>query len=130
MSKSSSLPKIVDSISSFWSPHLAATVNDHHIKLAKIDGAFIWHAHPNSDELFYLISGKLTLEIEDVDGKVVQEVLAVGDMFTVPKGIRHKPVAENAVIMMIEKEGTVNTGDQIDSGRTKEVRDARVGTAG
>jgi mannose-6-phosphate isomerase-like protein (cupin superfamily) len=127
MTTSSSLPQIIDSISSFWSPHLAATVNDHHIKVAKIDGAFIWHAHPNSDELFYLISGKLTLELEDPNGKVVENVLAVGDMFTVPKGVRHKPVAENAVIMMVEKEGTVNTGDQVDSDRTKQVTDARTG---
>jgi mannose-6-phosphate isomerase-like protein (cupin superfamily) len=127
MTTSSSLPQIIDSISSFWSPHLAATVNDHHIKVAKIDGAFIWHAHPNSDELFYLISGKLTLELEDPNGKVVENVLAVGDMFTVPKGVRHKPVAENAVIMMVEKEGTVNTGDQVDSDRTKQVTDARAG---
>lgn len=121
MAQPSSLPRIIDSIPAPWSPHLAATVNDHDIKLAKLDGAFIWHAHPNSDELFYLISGKLTLEMED--GK--DQVLAVGDMFTIPAGVRHRPVAENAVAMIIEKQGTVNTGDQVGSERTKEVKDAR-----
>jgi mannose-6-phosphate isomerase-like protein (cupin superfamily) len=126
MAKPSSIPQIIDSITAPWSPHLAATVNDHDVKLAKIDGAFIWHAHPNSDELFYLISGKLTMEMEGPDGTVVAQEMAVGDVLTVPKGLRHKPVADDAVILMIEKQGMVNTGDQVDSERTKEVKDARV----
>lgn len=127
MSKPSSIPQIIDSISAPWSPHLAATVNDHDIKLAKIDGAFIWHAHPNSDELFYLIAGKLTMEMEDADENVVAQEMAVGDMFTVPRGVRHRPVADKATILMIEKQGTVNTGDQVGSDRTAEVKDARAG---
>lgn len=125
MAKASSIPQIVDSISTYWSPHLAATVNDQDIKLAKIDGDFIWHAHPNSDELFYLIAGKLTMEMEGPDETVVAQEMAVGDMLTVPKGMRHRPMANKAVIMMIEKQGTVNTGDQVDSERTTGVKDSR-----
>lgn len=128
---SSSIPQIIASISKPWSPHLVATVNDHDVKVARIDGAFIWHAHPDTDELFYLIEGKLTMEMEiqgdgpDAEVVVVAPEMAVGDMLTVPRGVRHRPVAEKAVILMIEKQGTVNTGDQISSERTAEVKDAR-----
>ena len=121
MSQTTSLPDILDSFTERWSPRLVASINDHHVKVAKIDGAFIWHAHPDSEELFYLLSGKLTMEIKDQESIVMKE----GDMYVVPKGVTHRPVAENAVIMMVEKEGTVNTGDQTDSERTKEVKDVR-----
>lgn len=121
MSKPSSIPTLLDSFTETWSPRLVATINDHHVKVAKIDGEFIWHAHPNSDEIFYLLGGKLRMEIEGQDDVVME----AGDMYTVPKGIRHRPVAENASIMMIEHETTVNTGDQPDSERTKEVKDVR-----
>lgn len=118
-----SIPTLLGSFEEKWSPRLVAAVNDHHIKVAKIDGAFIWHAHPNSDELFYLISGKLKLEIEGQDDVVME----VGDTYVVRKGIKHCPVAENASIMMIEHETTINTGDQAGSDRTKQVKDARGG---
>ncbi|KAM0187003.1 hypothetical protein ACHAPA_002873 [Fusarium lateritium] len=122
MSQTTSVPGVLSSFTEKWSPRLVAAVNDHHVKVAKIDGAFIWHAHPDSEELFYLLSGKLTMEIQGEEPVVMKE----GDMYVVPKGVTHKPVAENAVIMMIEKEDTVNTGDQEDSERTKKVQDARV----
>jgi mannose-6-phosphate isomerase-like protein (cupin superfamily) len=122
MSQATSVPGVLSSFTERWSPRLVAAVNDHHVKVAKIDGAFIWHAHPDSEELFYLLSGKLTMEIQGEEPVVMKE----GDMYVVPKGVTHKPVAENAVIMMIEKEGTVNTGDQEGSERTKKVQDARV----
>lgn len=135
-----SLPGTLASFTETWSPRLVAAVNDTHVKVAKIDGAFIWHSHPNSDELFYLISGKLTLEVEgegeagdnqdNSNGavpKVVDRVeMRVGDMYVVPRGIPHRPVAENAEIMMIEKEGTLNTGDAPVSTFTKQVQDARL----
>ncbi|KAI9155027.1 RmlC-like cupin [Paramyrothecium foliicola] len=121
MSQSTSIPKLFDSFTEKWSPRLVAAINDHHVKIAKIDGEFIWHAHPNSDELFYLISGKLRLKIEGREAVVMQ----VGDMFVVPKGVRHRPVAQDASIMMIEHESTVNTGDQTDSDFTKEPLDVR-----
>ncbi|KAH7312612.1 RmlC-like cupin domain-containing protein [Stachybotrys elegans] len=117
-----SMPKLLDSFTETWSPQLVAAVNDHHVKVAKIDGEFIWHAHPNSDELFYILAGKVTMELEDRD----PVILNLGDVFVVPKGLRHRPVGENATIMMIEHESTVNTGDQTDSDRTKQVKDVRV----
>ncbi|KAF5019807.1 hypothetical protein F66182_8176 [Fusarium sp. NRRL 66182] len=121
MPQTTSIPKVLSSFTDKWSPRLVAAINDHHVKVAKIDGAFIWHAHPDSEELFYLLSGKLTMEIQDQEPVIMKQ----GDMYVVPKGVTHKPVAENAVIMMVEHEGTVNTGDQQSSERTKEVEDAR-----
>jgi quercetin dioxygenase-like cupin family protein len=121
MSKSESVPELLNSFTETWSPRLVAAVNDHHVKVAKLDGEFIWHSHPNSDELFYLLSGKLTVELEGLDDVVMQ----IGDMYVVPKGIRHRPVAENASVMFIEHESTINTGDETNSERTKQVKDVR-----
>lgn len=121
MFRPTSVPSIVASINETWSPRLVASINDHHVKVAKIDGAFIWHAHPDSEELFYLLSGKLQMQIEGQDAVVMAE----GDVFVVPKGVRHKPVAENACIMMVEHESTVNTGDEEGSERTREPVDVR-----
>ncbi|KAM5346267.1 hypothetical protein ACJ41O_009272 [Fusarium nematophilum] len=121
MYQSTSVPGVLSSFTETWSPRLVAAINDHHVKVAKIDGEFIWHSHPDSEELFYLLSGKLKMEIEGQEPVVMKE----GDVFVVPKGVNHKPVAENACIMMVEHQSTVNTGDQEDSERTKEVQDAR-----
>ncbi|PTB65134.1 RmlC-like cupin [Trichoderma citrinoviride] len=121
MSTSESIPKLLDSFTETWSPRLVAAINDHHVKVAKLDGEFIWHAHPNSDELFYLLSGKLTIELEGRDDVVMQ----VGDMFVIPKGLRHRPVAKEASVMLIEHESTVNTGDETDSERTRQIKDVR-----
>ncbi|KAJ4410322.1 hypothetical protein N0V82_009269 [Gnomoniopsis sp. IMI 355080] len=117
------IPHVFGSFQETWHPHLVATVNDHHVKIAKIDGSFIWHSHPDSDEMFYLVSGKLTLELEDLEPVVMKE----GDVFVIPKGVRHRPVAENAHIMMVEHRDTVNTGDEEGSLRTREVMDIRSG---
>ncbi|KAK7973344.1 RmlC-like cupin domain-containing protein [Apiospora saccharicola] len=128
-----SIPETFASFIDHWSPRLVAAVNDQHVKIAKIDGAFIWHAHPDSDELFYLLAGELTLELElggeeeDNNKKVEEVVMQVGDMFVVPKGVRHRPVAKQAHIMMVEKSGTVNTGDTAEgSERTRVPTDVRV----
>ena len=134
-----SIPSTFASFTETWSPRLIAAVNDQHVKIAKIDGSFIFHAHPDSDELFYLLSGELTLEIEseseDVDTQLTQAtqpkaveavVMKVGDVYVVPSGVRHRPVARNAEILIIERNGTVNTGDAKDQRRQKDVVDARV----
>ncbi|KAJ7499372.1 RmlC-like cupin domain-containing protein [Mycena latifolia] len=120
-----SVPETLSSFTDLWAPRLVASVNDQHMKIAKIDGAFIWHSHPDSDELFYLLAGKLTLELEDA--KMTKVVMQVGDVFTVPMGMKHRPVAENAHIMMIEKAGTVNTGDAGISELTRVPEDVRRG---
>lgn len=93
--------------SEHWSPKIIAQLNDYHFKLAKVKGEFIWHDHPETDEVFVVLKGEL--EILFRDGKIS---LNEGEMFVVPKGMEHKPVAENEChILLIEPGGTVNTGD-------------------
>jgi len=91
----------------YWSPRVVAEMNDYQFKLAKVQGEFTWHAHPDTDEVFIIIEGSLDIEFRD--GKVRLEA---GEMFVVPKGVEHKPVAENECrIMLVEPKGTVNTGE-------------------
>jgi mannose-6-phosphate isomerase-like protein (cupin superfamily) len=99
-----------DKLSKFsehWSPRIIAQMNDYHFKIVKVQGEFIWHDHPETDEVFVVLRGQL--EIHFRDGKVV---LNEGEMFVVPKGLEHKPVAEQEChMLLVEPAGTVNTGD-------------------
>jgi mannose-6-phosphate isomerase-like protein (cupin superfamily) len=91
-----------------WQPKVVAEMNDYQFKLVKIQGEFIWHSHAETDEVFMVIAGRLRLEFRD--GKVE---LKPGEMFVVPKGVEHRPVAESECqMMLIEPRGTLNTGDQ------------------
>ena|SRR6266545_4155794 len=95
--------------SEHWSPKIIAQMNDYHFKIVKVQGEFIWHDHPETDELFLVLGG--TLEIQFRDGNVM---LSEGEMFVVPKGVEHKPVARSEChILLIEPAGTVNTGDVV-----------------
>jgi len=95
----------------YWSPRVVAEMNDYQFKLAKVQGEFTWHAHPDTDEVFIIIEGSLDIEFRD--GKVRLEA---GEMFVVPKGVEHKPAAENECrIMLVEPKGTVNTGEASDA---------------
>ncbi len=97
-----------------WSPRIIAQMNDYHLKLAKIQGEFIWHSHPDTDEVFIVIKGEMRIEFRDFHTK-----LSEGDLCVVPRGIEHKPVAkDDCQIMLIEPIGTVNTGDTVGE-RTK-----------
>lgn len=90
-----------------WSPRVIAEMNDYQFKLAKVQGEFIWHSHPDTDEVFIVIEGALDIEFRD--GRVS---IGAGEMFVVPKGVEHKPVADRECrIMLVEPKGTVNTGD-------------------
>jgi len=90
-----------------WSPRVIAEMNDYQFKLAKIKGEFTWHSHSDTDEVFIVIEGGLDIEFRD--GRVRLET---GEMFVVPKGVEHKPVAEaECRIMLVEPKGIVNTGD-------------------
>ncbi|KMT63728.1 cupin domain-containing protein [Catenovulum maritimum] len=89
-----------------WSPRVIAEMNDYQFKLAKGEGEFVWHHHPETDEVFILIEGEL--EIEFRDGNVS---LSPGEMFVIPKGVEHKPHAKGLVqVMLVEPKGVVNTG--------------------
>ena len=102
-----------DKLSKFsehWSPKIIAQMNDYHFKVAKVHGEFVWHDHPDTDEVFLVIKGKL--EILFRDGKVT---LNEGELYVVPQGVEHKPVAqEDCHILLIEPAGTINTGKVVD----------------
>lgn len=90
-----------------WSPRVIAEMNDYQFKLAKLQGEFVWHAHADTDEVFIVLEGALTLEFRN---KSVP--LAAGEMYVVPKGVEHRPVAEQECsVMLVEPRGVVNTGD-------------------
>jgi mannose-6-phosphate isomerase-like protein (cupin superfamily) len=91
-----------------WSPRIAAGVNDYDVKIAKVDGEYVWHAHPDTDEFFLVLDGHLTIEL---DGREPVR-LAPRQVFTVPRGLRHRPVgAPGTRILMFEPRGTLNSGD-------------------
>ena len=101
---------IKDKLSKFddhWSPRIIAEMNDYQFKLVKVEGEFVWHDHPDTDEVFMVIEGSLRIEFRD--GNVDLET---GEMFVIPKGLEHRPVAQSECkIMLVEPKGVVNTGD-------------------
>lgn len=97
----------LDAFSEHWSPKVVARLNDYEIKLVKIQGEFVWHTHDDTDELFLVVDGSLTIRLRDRD-----VVLEPGQLFVVPAGVEHCPVAEGEVsAILIEPRGVVNTGD-------------------
>ena len=100
---------IAESLSELWSPRVVAELDDSYVKVAKVQGTLAWHSHEHEDELFYILKGSLTIEMED---RVV--VLREGETFVVPKGVRHNPVAEQEChIMLIERKSTLHTGSEV-----------------
>ena len=90
-----------------WSPRIVGELNGQHVKLAKIEGDFVWHHHDDEDELFLVIAGRLEMHLRD---GVVE--LGPGEMFIVPRGVEHKPLAqEETHILLFEPAGTINTGN-------------------
>ena len=106
------------SISEHWQPHRLTSVNDYDIKVVKLEGEFVWHSHPETDELFLVVSGQLTIQLRDRD-----VVLGPNDIFVVPRGVEHCPRADAEVsAILIEPKGTVNTGD-VGGDRTEQLRE-------
>ncbi len=90
-----------------WTPKVIGAVNDFDVKLVKIHGAFVWHKHDEEDELFFVVKGRLTIKLRDGDVG-----LDAGEMFIVPRGVEHMPVAEGeAQVLLFERRGTINTGN-------------------
>ena len=100
---------VASQLSEFWSPRVVAEVDDVYVKVAKVKGTLTWHAHDNEDELFYILKGRLRIEME----KQTVE-LSEGDVYVVPKGVRHNPVAEQEChVMLIERKTTLHTGAEV-----------------
>lgn len=94
-------------IHEFWKPHIVAEVNDHQVKLVKVKGEFIWHHHEKEDEMFLVVKGRFRMEFK---GKAVR--VEEGDFIVVPRGVEHRPVAEEeAHILLFEPSSTLNTGN-------------------
>ena len=97
------------SLTEFWSPRVIAEVDDAYIKVARVKGSLAWHSHDQEDELFLVLEGRLCIELED--GAVE---LGAGELFVVPKGVRHNPVAqEECLLMLVERKSTLHTGDTV-----------------
>src|SRR2546423_3143858 len=118
MSPVASPLQLAASLSELWSPRVVAEVDDAYVKVAKVQGSLAWHSHEGEDELFFVLRGRLRLEMEA--GAVE---LVAGEMFVVPKGVRHHPVAdEECLVMLIERKTTLHTGDVL-TAQTRSIAD-------
>ena len=97
-------------IAEYWHPYIIGELNENHIKLARLKGEFVWHNHPNEDELFVVLKGTLMVDFKDKTVKV-----SPGEILIVPKGIEHRPWTNNeeVQVMLVEPKTTQHTGDRI-----------------
>ena len=103
-------------LEALWSPRIVAQVAEHYVKVAKVKGEFVWHAHEGEDELFLVLKGSLRIQMEE--GEVT---LGTGDVFVVPAGVRHNPVAdEECWLALVEPAQTKHTGDVV-TDRTRSI---------
>ena len=90
-----------------WSPRIVGELNGQHVLLAKLQGSFVWHQHETQDEMFLVVKGHVVIHLRD---KAV--TLKEGEFFIVPRGVEHKPVAEDLVeVLLFEPQDTAHTGD-------------------
>jgi mannose-6-phosphate isomerase-like protein (cupin superfamily) len=101
---------LADALASFdaaFQPRIVGTMDDYKVMVVKTRGEFVWHSHPDTDDFFLVLKGTLTIQLRDRD-----VVLNEGELFVVPRGVEHCPRADDeAQILLIERRGTVNTGD-------------------
>lgn len=110
--------RIAASLTEFWSPRIIGEVDDAYVKVAKVRGTLAWHSHENEDELFLVLKGSLKLELES---GVVE--LGEGEMYVVPKGLLHNPIAEQEChLLLIERKSTQHTGEAVTE-KTKSVEE-------
>jgi len=102
-----SLEQKLAAFEGYWSPKIVAAFNGHDVMVVKVKGEFVWHSHPDTDDFFLVLKGRLTIQLRDGD-----VTLGPGDLYIVPKGVEHRPVAEEEThMLLIEPVGTPNTGD-------------------
>ncbi len=113
---------LADKLASFdepFSPRIVGYMNDYKLQVAKTKGEFVWHAHPETDDLFLVVKGRLTIQLRDRE----DVVLGPGELYVVPRGVEHCPRSdEGADVLLIEPVGTVNTGDAPPGALTAEER--------
>lgn len=118
MPRKVNLAEKLTSFSDQWAPRIVARYNDNEVRIAKVDGEFIWHQHDKSDELFLVLDGELDLEFRDRTVKI-----GPGELIVVPRGVEHRPCARSGEVamMMIDLEGTPNTGNDSTATRAIEI---------
>lgn len=121
MIKKTALDHAFEAIDKPWTPVVAGRVNDTSVKLARIEGEFIWHKHEDEDEFFLVHRGRLKIRLRDQD-----IVLEAGDCVTIPRGVEHCPVAlsDPCYILMVEPTATVNTGGVVNERTVTDLREA------
>ncbi|MFD9797075.1 cupin domain-containing protein [Streptomyces sp. NPDC059070] len=108
------LSKALASFDALWSPRIVTRVNDYEVRIAKVQGDHIWHAHADTDEFFLVLDGELRISLREPDGERTV-LLPQGAVFTVPRGTEHKPSAPSgASILLFEPTGTLSVGDRHD----------------
>jgi mannose-6-phosphate isomerase-like protein (cupin superfamily) len=102
------LAEKLDRVQEHWKPKIVGELNGQHVKLAKFAGEFVWHHHEHEDELFLVVRGRFRMELRD---RAID--LEAGDMLIVPRGVEHRPVADEEVaVLLFEPAGTLNTGTE------------------
>ncbi|MFD9909755.1 cupin domain-containing protein [Streptomyces sp. NPDC059063] len=108
------LDQALASFDAVWSPRIVTQVNDYDVRVAKVEGEYIWHVHENTDEFFLVVDGELDIALREPAGERTV-TLPKGSVFTVPRGTYHKPIAHRpASILVIEPTGTLTVGDHHD----------------
>lgn len=119
MSRVLHAPTVAASLPELWSPRVVAEVDEVYVKVARVKGEMVWHAHDDEDELFLVLKGRLRLEIEGGEPAILEE----GELFVVKKGVRHLPIAEEEChLLLIERKSTKHTGNEV-SELTRSVED-------
>lgn len=109
-----SLDEALASFDALWSPRIVTSVNDYDVRIAKVAGEHVWHAHSDTDEFFLVLDGELRIALREPAGERTV-TLRKGDVFTVPRGTEHKPFAPSgAAILLLEPTGTSTVGDRHD----------------
>jgi mannose-6-phosphate isomerase-like protein (cupin superfamily) len=102
------LAEALASFGEHWRPRIVGEVNGSKVQLSKFQGEFVWHRHPESDDFFYVLSGRIAIDFRDREPIELEE----GDLLIIPAGVEHRPRADaEAHILNIALAGTVNTGD-------------------
>jgi mannose-6-phosphate isomerase-like protein (cupin superfamily) len=103
------IPEKLASFSDHWAPRIVARYNDNEVCLVRVEGEFVWHSHADTDDLFLVLDGELDIELRD---RTI--ALGPGDLFVVPRGVEHRPVARRGEVklLLMEPAGTPNTGDE------------------
>jgi mannose-6-phosphate isomerase-like protein (cupin superfamily) len=101
------LAEKLSSFDGYFSPKIVGELNDYKLEVVKVKGEFVWHSHPDTDDFFLVLAGRLTIQLRERDIE-----LGPGELFVVPRGVEHCPkAAEETHVLLIEPKGTPNTGD-------------------